>query len=271
MFRDSITCGIIIPIYNPEPRLSEIASLKQLFKILSDYQIYFVCGVGFDCNYYIKLANTYSQGPFFIERFNDSYFSSIKGYNSLMLSLKFYWRFRKLDYILIHQLDAWIFRNELRAWCSKGFDYIGAPWYHLDRYDNLICDGIGNGGLSLRKVSAHIKVLLSFSFIRQFSYYYYLYNSNNTLIGFLTFLKRFFLCNNSFFLLNRFDQNEDGFWGIIIKSKFKWFKIPSIEIARKFSIEAFPSRIITGEKVLPFGCHAWEKHEPEFWTKYIKF
>ena len=30
--------------------------------------------------------------------------------------------------MLIYQLDAYVFKDELLNWANKGYDYIGAPW-----------------------------------------------------------------------------------------------------------------------------------------------
>jgi len=44
-----------------------------------------------------------------------------------MMSPAFYDAFKAFDYILIYQLDAFVFRDELEYFCSLGYDYIGAP------------------------------------------------------------------------------------------------------------------------------------------------
>lgn len=86
--------------------------------------------------------------------FHENYFKSIDGYNKLMLSPSFYKAFSNYEYILIYQLDAWVFKDELQHWCNQKYDYIGAPIYQNNK---LI--GIGNGGFSLRKVDYCLKVL----------------------------------------------------------------------------------------------------------------
>ena len=58
----------------------------------------------------------------------NEWFDGVKGYNSMLLSTGFYDLFSAYDYILIYQLDAYVFRNELDEWVAKGYDYIGAPW-----------------------------------------------------------------------------------------------------------------------------------------------
>lgn len=76
-----------------------------------------------------------------------------------------------------------MFKDELTAWCNRGFDYVGAPWTIKKKYENPIYkpvlaiksfiyklkvkpsryawlgNKVGNGGLSLRKVDTHLKAV----------------------------------------------------------------------------------------------------------------
>jgi hypothetical protein len=62
----------------------------------------------------------------------------------------FYKCFSTYNYLMIYQLDGWIFTNFLDYYINLNVDYIGSPWkaYIL----NLDEDTVGNGGVSLRKV-----------------------------------------------------------------------------------------------------------------------
>jgi hypothetical protein len=44
------------------------------------------------------------------------------------LSEEFYQAFTDFEFMLIYQLDAFVFRDELADWCRSGYEYIGAPW-----------------------------------------------------------------------------------------------------------------------------------------------
>ena len=114
-----------------------------------------------------------------VKALRNEWFDGVKGYNSMLLSTEFYDLFSVYDYILIYQLDAYVFRNELDEWVAKGYDYIGAPWiikrglsYYLfggwmqalhrklhpiGEGENMVhahlAFSVGNGGLSLRRVS----------------------------------------------------------------------------------------------------------------------
>jgi hypothetical protein len=120
--------------------------------------------------------------------------------------------------------------------------------------------GVGNGGFSLRKVSDHLRVLLSFSWI----------DTNHLFVVDRNFFKRILL-NNTFFILNDFQLNEDIFWGVISKRNFPWFKIPEWKIAAQFSVEVQPRYFFeVNNHTLPFGCHAWWRYDLEFWKPHIE-
>ena len=80
----------------------------------------------------------------------------------LWMSKQFYFRFLpNYKYMLIYQLDAWVFTDNLQEWCDKGYDYIGAPFLSIVKKNSprVIFKGVGNGGLSLRRIQYCIDVL----------------------------------------------------------------------------------------------------------------
>ena len=114
--------AVIIPIYRTNLSKTEQMSLNQCVKVLGDFDIVFVKP---------KKLNSTSinfDGKIKAESFPVKYFKNLYGYNSLMLAEDFYRRFLDYKYILIYQLDAFVFKNELISWCNKGYDYLGAPW-----------------------------------------------------------------------------------------------------------------------------------------------
>ena len=71
------------------------------------------------------------------------------------MNYDFYNGFRKYKFMLVHQLDAYVFKDDLLYWTKQGYDYIGAPWF--EGMDNAgtnasLLPEIGNGGFSLRKI-----------------------------------------------------------------------------------------------------------------------
>jgi len=261
-------CAIVIPVYKEIPSESENLALEQAFKTLNIFHFYLVCSEDLNLSHYKIIAKKHKIN-LHIKHFQKKYFNNIQGYNKLMLSLNFYSNFIQYKFILIYQLDAWVFKNDLNYWCEKDYDYIGAPWLYLNNEKSIVFNGVGNGGLSLRKVKSHIRVLKSFSFINKIGYLYHLIREQLKYNAFFKVLIDNVIYNNTYHRFNRFSENEDKFWGIIANRNFKWFKVADEKVACGFSVEMFPSYLIKTEKNIPFGCHAWEKYGPEFWKKHI--
>ena len=70
------------------------------------------------------------------------------------------------------------------------------------------------------------------------------------------------------FLRKHYRGNEDIFWGKFASQIDPAFKVATVDEALHFAFESDPAgsyeRI--GKK-LPFGCHAWAKHDRGFWEK----
>jgi len=262
----SISVKIVIPIYKPQLTDLEYKSLKQCFNILGNHEIVFVAPEKLNVKNYLAVIDTK------VIRFSNYFFESISGYNQLMLSPHFYSEFIDVDYILIYQLDAYVFRDELIDWCEKGYDYIGAPVHNvrLNNYYPPFSLVTLNGGFSLRKISSHLKVLKSFRFIFPFKMILKAnINENGYLKGGLKAVYSYLFCNNVYFKLNKFDRNEDFFWAIIAKKLFHKFIVPNPEISCEFSIDNMPEQTFKlANYKLPFGCHAIDKYYI-FWENYL--
>lgn len=231
--------AVTIPVYKAQLTESEEVSLRQTVRVLKDYDLIIFAPEGLSLDAYLALYEGFQ-----VERFPARYFQGVKGYNRLMLSSRFYGTFKSYAYILICQLDAYVFRDELLEWAAKDYDYIGAPFLvpmpiTIDRpiifdLSKRLVGKVGNGGLSLRKVSTHLRITRWF----------------RPLIFF-------------------FRKNEDLFWSYFVPF-FYPYKRPSCEEALRFAVDLAPRKAfeMLGER-LPFGCHAWERHDPEFWKPYI--
>jgi len=231
-----IEVSVVIPIYKPQLSDTELRSFKQCLHILGDHPLMLVAPDGLDTNIYENIAGRNLQCTYF----NKKYFNSVLGYSELLLSKKFYCSFEAYKYILIYQLDAWVFRDDLSYWCKKNYDYIGAPWLEAPpvtsgkkpfiNISNLLVNQVGNGGLSLRKVKPHIRWAWWVSF-----------------------------------LFRLFPKNEDILWTL-----FAPFKKPNAMEALQFAFELNPGQSYElNNRELPFGCHAWEKYDPAFWKQFI--
>lgn len=251
--------AVIIPIYKPDLSPLEQIALNRCFDVLSAYDIIAIKPESLKLNEY---GCTFSK----VVSFEDTYFSDIQGYNRLMLSASFYQAFLDYTYILIHQLDAFTFKDELLTWCNKGYDYIGAPWLRYAAYPDLFKklknqtrhylhlkmnikqsgtdfptkwqfeNKVGNGGFSLRKTEKFHEICTR----EQKTIDYY--NSRN---------EHFF--------------NEDVFWGLEVNRRRKQLAIPDYREAVYFAIENSNQHGLELTKSsLPFGCHAWDR-DLDFW------
>ena len=182
------------------------------------------------------------------------------------MSEAFYRRFQDSEYILIYQLDAYVFRDELDYWCAKGYDYIGAPWllrpvykFPLFRFTSWLkkkyCDvthrpngqitryKVGNGGFSLRKVDSMLRAVTE---LRQV-------------------VERFLTAKH------HHTFNEDVFFGVEVNNHGLGFRYPDWREALRFSFDKYPKLCYElNDGRLPFGCHSWYKRKmKKFWFPVI--
>lgn len=258
-------CVVIFPTYT-SLKSYESGALENAIRMTDGFKKVFIAPQSF------QFDSTYSDELQSIEvvRFADYFFEGIEGYNSLMLSKEFYDRFSDYEYMLIHQADAYIFKPELVYWCNLGYDYIGAPWYRENKSKSddmkrwkmkyipfiysarkriekrywFMIDEVGNGGFSLRKISTFINVL------------------NNVPEKVL----------DKYLQIECNTYNEDAFWAMDAPKYVSSYKKPEFKEALRFSIEMGPLACyeILGRE-LPFGCHAFNKFEPDFWKQFIPF
>ncbi|GAB4425876.1 MAG: hypothetical protein OHK0015_06280 [Chloroflexi bacterium OHK40] len=232
---------VVIPVYRPAPTPDEAVAFARCLEILGRHPIVLVAPEGL-------ALGAYTTGRIVgVERFAPGYFAGIAGYNRLLLDPRFYERFLAYRHLLIYQLDAFVFADRLAEWCAAGYDYVGAPWVgrSLLRVMLHICrtwplarprlrglrNVVGNGGLSLRDVSAHLESL--------------------ALLGAKA---------------RRWDINEDYFWSLYVRWRRPAFRIPDYRRALAFAFETEPAACLALNRgALPFGCHGWDRHGRGFW------
>jgi len=224
---------IVVPVYKQNLNLFEKISLQQLLNTLGNYPIYFVQPDTIQINY--GELNGYKYN---ICRFNKWYFQSTETYSELMLSPFFYERFLDYKYILVYQLDSFVFFEGLSDFCDMDYDYIGAPQYHIWKKGAVV----GNGGLSLRKTDAALKVTSNFNEIVQDPYYRYF-----------------------------FRKWEDNFFSYCGGKGAIGFTVPDIPLANTFSVVMDVEYGIQNIPIngLPFGTHAWHRMNFGFWKDII--
>ena len=193
---------IVVPIYKKQLSDLEKISLTQLQRVLGDYPRVFQAPESLEFDY-----GCLGEG-FSVERFPDEYFTGVYSYSHLMLEADFYRRFDKYKYMLIYQLDAFVFSDKLLEFCEMGYDYIGAPVYPLTPHWHAIGTCVGNGGFSLRKIDSAIQMLeYSHSWLQTDPF-------KDVLVDW-----------------------EDLFWAYCGMKKNLSFQIPPKSIALKFSVQ----------------------------------
>jgi hypothetical protein len=252
--------AIIIPIYKASLTDFEQIALNKCFAILGHYPIFIIAPNSLNLDP-IQLSHYKSQ----VIRFDDRYFTSIAGYNKLMLSSCFYKTFLDYRYMLIYQLDSYIFSDDLISWCNKGYDYIGGPWLPAQKYEkksarykleffNFLCRmtsiraganryyQVGNGGFSLRKTETFYQTTLK----------------ERKLIDY--FLSK----TGSLY-------HEDIFWGVEMPRLYDNFKVPHWEEALAFAFDIRPWLAYKyANNRLSMGCHGWSsKANIHFWEHKI--
>jgi len=116
---------VLIPIYRPQLDRLETLSVDQSVSVLraSKRNCFFIGPEGLETSWYIE---RYPDIPF--RPFPAEFFSSIKGYNLLMLDPAFYRSFPEYQFLLVLQTDAILLNDSLDHWASRPYDYVGAPW-----------------------------------------------------------------------------------------------------------------------------------------------
>lgn len=261
---------VVIPVHKPDPTPNELASFEQCYKVLGSHPITIVAPSGLDMSAYSEKVPGCS-----VTFIDPHWMSDIRQYNKLKISKYFYNLFKDYEYLLTYELDAWVFRDELIYWCDKGYDYIGAPFFEQtnEGYNYSFIEG-GNSGLSLRKVQSIISTINKVKRILSIRKLWY----RSKLQGIIRFEGLFILEKILDFRFTKYfsglygmlTMQEDYYWSIYIPSTFPNFRISPLEEKIKFSFEVHPSFLfIKNGNRLPFGCHAWDRYEPEFWKQFI--
>jgi hypothetical protein len=257
--------AIIIPAYYKSSFSSEeLTSLKHLNYYLGKYHKYFIIPDNINVDKYRKSGFNYIKFPKY-------YFTSTKSYNKLLLKETFYKSFIKYKYILIYQLDALVFSDQLLKWCASGYSYISAPWFnsiiaYLSHKKALSSYG-GNGGFSLRNVKDSLEVIKYVNKIAKRC-------TNNSLLQIIWFVVAVILGKSHKIWLNapadNYPFNEDGFWSLEAPKYLKEYKVAPYKESLQFAFERYPKKCFkNNDNRLPFGCHAWIKYGKTFWNRYL--
>lgn len=148
---------VVIPIFNSQLTETATKSLNKCLETLGQFPILFLAGEDADMGI---LSNSYPSINTY--RFENLYFESRTTFQKLLIRDDFYDRFDWSEFLLVHELNSFILKNELRYWCKQGFDFVQpcpdsltSNWqdYFLSKnLDELSIKQLSTNGISLRRV-----------------------------------------------------------------------------------------------------------------------
>jgi len=268
------SCVVVIPVHSATPSYYELISFKQCFEVLNGYQIYVVAPAGIDLSRYEQLVPDFD-----VISVSKKWLSSRLYYNKLKLSNFFYQFFDDYTYMLTYELDAFIFKDDLEYWCSKEYDYIGAPWFQDNDPVESKMYGPGNSGFSLRKIASikegikHVHIIppSKYNAIKKQAWMQKYKSAILSVIGVFTYIGSLFHTENRSIQDADFMVEEDTIIVNYMSASTKNFKLAPVTDAYKFSFEVGPEVLfdMNGQH-LPMGCHAWWRYNFDFWKPYIE-
>lgn len=267
--------AVVVPAYKEQFSADEEISLRHLEHFLGKYDKYLLAPEGLEVN----------RAGFGVMRFRREFFRNPVTYSALLLSQEFYQAFASYKYILIYQSDALVFSDQLAEWCATDIDYVGAPWFKGEGVDFVEDAAVGNGGFSLRKVESFLKVTRAPGFSAELTKYRDAFLAAKP--WYVRFLDLPRKVKRRLRLLGRTGQailikservsvapaerlNEDCFWSFGAVKYYPGFRIASVADALRFAFEINPRRCYElNNRRLPFGCHAWNKYDRQFWEPFL--
>ena len=249
------SCAVVVPVHKMWPDEWERRSFMQILRVYADRPIYLVHPQGVSMSKYMETEGAQDCREM---AFPSSHYISRASYNDLLLSTGFYSAFMGYEYILIHHLDAWSFRDELDRFMALGADYIGCA-----------STGLGErmaGGLSLRRTFSCLSAC----------------RAAGTLDGISLLLRTKYLSLRDLTAIAKRNlaipigkerpyHSEDHFFTFGAPILLDGFRAASREQALRFSFDRGPEMLWAecgGEA--PMGCHAFYKDGNwEFWQRHI--
>ncbi len=257
--------AVLIIAYKKNPSPDEICSFNQCLKVLFQHPIHLVFPATLDISTYKELAAK-QNSTLLLTPFPDHNFNSVRTYSKLLLTTDFYERFLAYTHILIYQLDAWVFKDELENWSQAGYDYIGAPFFvghGLSTATSPLLPYAGNGGFSLRCVASFIHVLK-----KKVPYQHTPPPSATNASS--PAPESIFLHVSVMSIFMDIPINEDLFFAEYGPKIDPSFHVAPPEKAVAFSFEINPRVLFAmNNHKLPFGCHAYKKYDWNFWMDKI--
>ncbi|QNE38416.1 hypothetical protein F1C16_02000 [Hymenobacter sp. NBH84] len=254
-------------MHTATPSAYELISFQQCFAVLGKHPIKVIAPAGMDLIRYQEVVSYFE-----VLAIDPKWQASLVAYNKLKISRYFYNLFANYEFLLTYELDCFVFEDALEFWCSKGYDYIGAPWFegYTDPKPDAKFLGVGNSGFSLRRVSSVRQILRSIYYREPAEYEL---GRKKKLIAYIKFPYRWLRnqLGENYTLQVARHLNEDLFFSNVAPTYANSFRVAPVEEALKFSFEVKPEVLfdLNGTK-LPMGCHAWWRYNLAFWRPFIE-
>jgi hypothetical protein len=243
---------VVIPTHKHILDDADEVSIKQCVRILRDHPKILAHPMQVDG---AALASRYGLDG--AEAFPDSSFSSYTNYNRTIRSMQFYERFLRYDYILLHELDAFVFSDQLLEWCTLGYDYVGAPLGAVRRSaETYVADGYLPWWCHYERARSCAKVerrqLLNGGFaLRKTRTLYWISRIWRKKVGL-------------------WGKNDDLFWSLAAPGFWPWLRLPTAAVAARFALMVdVQDWLDKADGELPFGCHGWPRYETDVWRPYL--
>ena len=166
---------VLTPIWRTKPTDAELALMRVSERNFADIPRHFLAPENLDVSFYRTEFPDWE-----ITRFPNSTFANTTTYSRWLLTPGFYRKWEAFEHLAICQTDAVVVRD-IRSAARPDIDYIGAPWvpplriiHSRNRMSVFSANPspqgpwvtrmlgrrvfVGNGGLSVRRVSKHIQV-----------------------------------------------------------------------------------------------------------------
>lgn len=217
-------CAVVIPAYREHPTPSEKKSLDRTADILNHRALYLLVPEDLPTDWY---SSRYPHIT--IQRYPPSCFSGFSSYNRWMLSADFYEEWLRLgfEWILICQLDVYVFSDMLDVFLKEHYAYWGGPMLRVSKGRPELYGG--NGGFSLRNLKAMARVL-----------------------------------REGRKEVQAWTGHEDEFFSEYGRKHPDVLPIPAPNISARFAYDRFLRYLHGALGSLPFAMHSFERHDPEY-------
>lgn len=262
--------AIVVPL-SDRPTLSgdERTSLRHLQQHLGQYDRFFLAPPGLHIE---------EHPGFRVRRLNAKYFGSGKAHDRLYLSVEFYEGFSQYEFLLMYHLDALVFSDQLLQWCERGYDFVGPPWIPGDTIRWTDEEAVGNGGFALLKVGGFLRMLRSRRRFRDPAAALRGIKASGSgrefALNVVRWVRAWLPVDNDARAHVR-SWLKSGMGSDLFISRFASyynpeFRRPSVDEALEFAFEVEPRECFRRKgNQLPFGCHAWDRYDREFWEPFL--